>query len=32
MRILVSSDWHLDYWSEDSRAPTIVPTSKGWMR
>ena len=25
MKILVTSDWHLDYWTEESRAPAIVP-------
>lgn len=29
MRILVSSDWHLDYWSEEPRVLGIVPHLDG---
>lgn len=29
MKILVTSDWHLDYWSEEPRVPAIVPHLAG---
>lgn len=29
MKILVTSDWHLDYWTEEPRAPVIPPHLDG---
>ena len=29
MKILVTSDWHLDYWSESVTPPELVPHLRG---